>query len=60
MLTSEFAASDEKRLYEDNASLQTSEAQTVPVIDERKLLFKIDLRLVPCLCILYTLAFLDR
>ncbi|THH00403.1 hypothetical protein EW026_g2122 [Hermanssonia centrifuga] len=29
-------------------------------VDERKLLRKIDLRLVPALCILYLLAFLDR
>lgn len=29
-------------------------------ISERKLMAKIDLHLLPCLCILYLLAFLDR
>jgi hypothetical protein len=32
----------------------------VPDIDERRLMWKIDLHLVPPLCILYLLAFLDR
>jgi hypothetical protein len=31
-----------------------------PAVDERKLVRKIDLHLVPTLCILYLLAFLDR
>lgn len=31
-----------------------------PEVDERKLMRKIDFRLVPVLCILYLLAFLDR
>ncbi len=31
-----------------------------PDVDERKLLRKIDMRLVPPICILYLLAFLDR
>lgn len=31
-----------------------------PGVDEKKLLRKIDLRLIPTLCILYLLAFLDR
>jgi hypothetical protein len=32
----------------------------LPDIDERRLMWKIDLHLVPPLCILYLLAFLDR
>ena len=31
-----------------------------PNIDERKVIRKIDIRVVPVLCILYLLAFLDR
>lgn len=35
-------------------------AGPLPDIDERRLMWKIDLHLVPPLCILYLLAFLDR
>ena len=31
-----------------------------PVVNERRLMWKIDLHLVPSLCLLYILAFLDR
>ena len=31
-----------------------------PNIDERKVMRKIDIRVVPVLCVLYLLAFLDR
>lgn len=31
-----------------------------PNVDEKKLLRKIDIRVVPVLCVLYLLAFLDR
>ena len=31
-----------------------------PNIDERKVIRKIDIRVVPVLCVLYLLAFLDR
>ena len=53
----EVAPDDEKRLYDQDSSLKHKE---IAVVDERKLLRKIDLRLVPVLCILYLLAFLDR
>ena len=53
----EVAPDDEKRLYDQDSSLKHKE---IAAVDERKLLRKIDLRLVPVLCILYLLAFLDR
>lgn len=31
-----------------------------PNIDERKVMRKVDIRVVPVLCVLYLLAFLDR
>lgn len=31
-----------------------------PNVDEAKVVRKIDMRVVPCLCVLYLLAFLDR
>lgn len=37
-----------------------SEAQEDPDVNERKVLHKIDFRVVPVLCLLYVLAFLDR
>ena len=46
---------DEKRSPED-VDLKSR----FPTVDERKLMRKIDLRLVPVLCVLYLLAFLDR
>lgn len=49
---------DEKRAYETQEVVDYK-AQ-FPNIDERKLVRKIDFRLVPVLCILYLLAFLDR
>lgn len=46
---------------QQNDDSQTdSEASPVQQISERKLMAKIDLHLLPCLCILYLLAFLDR
>ena len=47
---------DEKQVYLEHIDYKTR----FPAIDERKLIRKIDLRLVPVLCILYLLAFLDR
>ena len=47
---------DEKRIYERDGSVDLKASD----VDERKLLRKIDIRLVPVLCILYLLAFLDR
>ncbi|KAL3466920.1 major facilitator superfamily domain-containing protein [Aspergillus heterothallicus] len=32
----------------------------LPPVNERKLLTKIDLRLLPCLCVMYMITFLDR
>jgi hypothetical protein len=39
---------------------ENEEAQVPAHITERKLMAKIDLRVMPCLCILYVLTFLDR
>ncbi|KIP10635.1 hypothetical protein PHLGIDRAFT_84571 [Phlebiopsis gigantea 11061_1 CR5-6] len=47
---------DEKRISIEHLDYRTR----YPTVDERKLLRKIDFRLVPVLCILYLLAFLDR
>ncbi|KAJ6788807.1 hypothetical protein PWT90_02810 [Aphanocladium album] len=47
----------------DNGVLETSPVQEVPVpagTTERRILTKIDLHVVPFLCIMYLLAFLDR
>lgn len=49
-------ASEDGRQVVDDAELR----KRFPTISERRLLAKIDLRLVPVLCILYLLAFLDR
>ena len=49
---------DEKRSYDLEADLDQS--KEAPSINERRLLRKIDFRLVPVLCVLYLLAFLDR
>ncbi|KAI0698917.1 MFS general substrate transporter [Cytidiella melzeri] len=50
------SADDEKQTYSDHDELH----RNFPNIDERKLMRKIDMRLVPPICILYLLAFLDR
>ena len=47
---------DEKQVYVEHLDYRARH----PAIDERKLMRKIDFRLVPVLCILYLLAFLDR
>lgn len=48
---------DEKQVYVvEHVDYKTR----FPAVDERKLVRKIDFRLVPVLCILYLLAFLDR
>lgn len=46
-------------MYNQTEVVDLSTAE-FPDIDEKKLLRKIDLRLVPPICILYLLAFLDR
>ena len=46
----------EKRISIEHLDYRTR----YPTVNERKLLRKIDFRLVPVLCILYLLAFLDR
>ncbi|RPB08151.1 MFS general substrate transporter [Morchella conica CCBAS932] len=47
--------------FEESAIPQeVNDAIPPPGIDERKLMRKIDIRLLPVLCILYLLAFLDR
>lgn len=46
---------------EESAVPQLSESVAPPPgINERKLMAKIDMRLLPVLCVLYLLAFLDR
>lgn len=57
-VTSEIGLDDEKRSYGHADSVERDLQSTE--VDERRLLRKIDLHLVPALCILYLLAFLDR
>ena len=45
---------------QDNVAEKSLSAQDGVTINERRLTWKIDLHLVPPLCILYLLAFLDR
>ena len=47
---------DEKRVSFEHLDYRTR----YPTVNEAKLMRKIDFRLVPVLCILYLLAFLDR
>ena len=45
----------------DKYNLEGADLKTrFPNVDEAKLLRKIDIRVVPVLCIMYLLAFLDR
>ncbi|KAK9476953.1 major facilitator superfamily domain-containing protein [Lipomyces japonicus] len=64
------ALSSDTEKVTDQASLSGTSTERVQIeldalaaelgVNQRKLLWKIDLRLVPMLCILYLLAFLDR
>jgi hypothetical protein len=36
------------------------ELSTEPAINERKLVLKIDMRILPILCLVYLMAFIDR
>jgi hypothetical protein len=56
--TTEVAAHNQERNLDPEKPLGVS--GPLPDIDERRLMWKIDLHLVPPLCILYLLAFLDR
>ncbi|KAG9246157.1 major facilitator superfamily domain-containing protein [Calycina marina] len=47
-------------LNSDNRHLSANDVVSSPHITERKLVSKIDLRVIPFLCILYLMAFLDR
>jgi hypothetical protein len=47
---------DEKNVYVEHLDYKTR----FPAIEEAKLMRKVDLHLVPVLCVLYLLAFLDR
>lgn len=48
-------------MYADQAEVDDRDLATrFPNVDKRKLMRKIDMRLVPPICILYLLAFLDR
>lgn len=51
------AENGDQQNYDSTAD---SEAPQLQSTSERKLMAKIDLHLLPCLCILYLLAFLDR
>ncbi|KAL3472261.1 major facilitator superfamily domain-containing protein [Aspergillus californicus] len=44
----------------DDKQIENGELPTVEPINERKLMRKIDLRLLPCLCGMYMVTFLDR
>jgi len=52
---SETSSDPEKYQYDEDLHVPALSATT-----EAKLMRKIDLRVVPCLCVLYLLAFLDR
>ena len=58
--TSDVALDVEKRSYDRDEVLEQSVALAAGSVDEKKLMRKIDLRVVPVLCVLYLLAFLDR
>ena len=49
-----------ERLGASNSSDSELEAVTVGAIGEKKLLWKLDIRLLPAVSILYLLSFLDR
>jgi hypothetical protein len=46
-------------LFTDNKQLEDAELAQTP-FNERKLMTKIDFRLLPCLCVMYMVTFLDR
>jgi len=52
---SDTSSDPEKYQYDEDLHVPALSATT-----EAKLMRKIDLRVVPCLCVLYLLAFLDR
>ncbi|KAJ3552607.1 hypothetical protein NM688_g4063 [Phlebia brevispora] len=54
----EVALDDEKRLYDHHED--SVDQEQISHVKERQLVRKIDLHLVPVLCVLYLLAFLDR
>lgn len=56
-------ASDEDKasLHSDDRELEVKQSSsTTKNVSERQLLRKIDLRIIPVLCVLYVLSFLDR
>lgn len=60
--TAEVASYDEKCTTPPIDAHANSDLRSLPTANtaEKKLLLKIDLHILPCLCILYALAFLDR
>jgi hypothetical protein len=61
LLTHDIGSTPSSASFEESViPQQVNDAIPPPGIDERKLMRKIDIRLLPVLCILYLLAFLDR
>lgn len=59
----DMSSAELKPVYGEQQNYDSTTDSEVPQrekISERKLMAKIDLHLLPCLCILYLLAFLDR
>ncbi|KAF9890929.1 hypothetical protein FE257_005186 [Aspergillus nanangensis] len=54
------SASDEKQEVDRQTLTQQSDLPPLTKTTERKLMAKIDWHIVPCLCVMYLLAFLDR
>jgi hypothetical protein len=52
-------ASDTEKRVKHGSFVEAYKAN-LPDVNERKLIAKIDLRLIPAICLLYVLAFLDR
>ena len=50
---------DKASLHSDDREVKQS-SSTTKNVSERQLLRKIDLRIIPVLCVLYVLSFLDR
>ncbi|KKK25679.1 hypothetical protein ARAM_003708 [Aspergillus rambellii] len=46
--------------FTDDKQIENGDTTAINPIDERKLLTKIDLHLLPCLCVMYMLTYLDR
>jgi hypothetical protein len=57
----EFRTGDPEKAAESFTSdVDSRRASTVGRVDEQKLLYKIDRHVLPFICVMYLLAFLDR